>query len=182
MDPVPLSSSQRRVLPRHETSHFTEAQLAEIARDPYEWSPNYAHFTAGVIAGIILFFGLVHVLCHLRATSPRFASLVKKSALVRKVTAGWGYLSAKQQRIGRTKYRFPVLGVGLLLLAFFVFMFTWTWSVRPYYRSAWNVGSPPLAMRSGFMAREWMATGCRWTSGDLLSFDCCPSIELKRLS
>ena len=42
----------------------------------------------------------------------------------------------------------------------------WTFVVTPYYRSRWNVGSPPLAMRTGMMALGIfpfiLAFGAKW--------------------
>ncbi|KIY72794.1 hypothetical protein CYLTODRAFT_449535 [Cylindrobasidium torrendii FP15055 ss-10] len=129
-------------------SDYTDAELADMARDPYELTPRYARGVVYFICIVIAGFAILRGILAARA-SKRFASLTQSNGY-RKATSAARYLSSKQhQALG---YRFPTLGVGLLLLAFFAFIMLWTFVTQPYYRARWNVGSPPLAMRTGFMA------------------------------
>lgn len=165
---------------RHDAhgSGLTEAEELETLRDPYNQAPKYAWITVVVLASIIAFFGLANLSYLLRR---RYPGLFLNSSYARKKTAAWRYLASKQQQLKNGRwFQFPVLGSGLIMLAFFLFMFggykqsrgsgciscscsltyvhystVWTWSVRPYYYSKWYISSPPLAIRTGFMAREW---------------------------
>ncbi|KAL0570684.1 hypothetical protein V5O48_011272 [Marasmius crinis-equi] len=140
--PVPVD-----LFPRHDMSGLTEAEHEETLRDPYEESPKYAFGVVGFVCGFIFFFVIARVVLILRR---RFAPLFTKSSMYRRVTAVSRYLAAKQQKL--LGVYLPTVGVMLLLFAFFTFTMTWTWATRPYYRSRWNVGGPPLAIRSGFLA------------------------------
>lgn len=166
----------------HDHSGLTDAEAAETARDPYSESPKYAWITAVVIGAWIAAFALARLSYAVRERHPGIFAW----SYPRKKTALWRYLSTKQQRIkaGRV-FHFPVLGTGLIMLAFFLFMFgkpdfvsavlpeyaytdnrntpaympaVWTWSIRPYYYSHWYISSPPLAIRTGFMACKFAPT------------------------
>ncbi|KAK1220215.1 hypothetical protein PQX77_017035 [Marasmius sp. AFHP31] len=147
-------------------SGLTEAELAEREIDPYEETPKYAIGVVGFICGFIALFIVARVVLTLRR---RFGPLFVKSSVYRRLTAAGRYLASKQQKLFGV--HFPVLGVTLVTFAFFAFTMrtalsfyddtpdiltsicaVWTWTIRPYYRSHWNVGSNPLGMRSGFMA------------------------------
>lgn len=110
---------------RHDThghgSGLTEAEQLETLRDPYASSPKYAWITAVVIGSIIAFFGLANLSYQLRR---RYPGLFANSWYARKKTAAWRYLASKQQRLKNGRwFQFPVLGAGLIMLAFFLFMF-----------------------------------------------------------
>lgn len=85
----------------------------------------------------------------------------------RRIIAAYRFFSSRQQDIHGIRY--PVLGSGLLILvlsaillsefivcfshrSFFLRLVVWSFAQTPYYRSRWNVGSPPLAIRTGFSA------------------------------
>src|ERR1700712_3712558 len=84
-------------------------------------------------------------------------TLMRPAALVR-------YISAQQSRKLVFGNGVPAMGVLALIVAFGVFIGStlrcirtglkavWTLAQRPYYRSKWSVGSPPLAIRSGMFA------------------------------
>ncbi|KAK1225937.1 hypothetical protein PQX77_011092 [Marasmius sp. AFHP31] len=135
------------LLPRHDKSGHSHAELAENLRDPYEESPKYAVGVVSFVCGIMGLFVIARLILALRR---RYEVLYTKSSVYRRVTATSRYFAAKQQKL--LDVHFPTVGVLLLMFAFFAFTMTWTWATRPYYRSRWNVGGPPLAMRSGFMA------------------------------
>lgn len=107
---------------RHGHSTLTEAEMQETLRDPYAASPKYAWITAAVLGCLIAVFGLANVSYLLRR---RYPALFANSWYARKKTALWRYLASKQQRVkaGRV-FHFPVLGAGLVMLAFFLFMFS----------------------------------------------------------
>ena len=46
----------------------------------------------------------------------------------------------------------PSAALENITLTFDITATVWTFAQQPYYRSRWNVGSPPLAMRTGFFA------------------------------
>uniref|UniRef100_A0A0W0F9E4 ferric-chelate reductase (NADPH) n=2 Tax=Moniliophthora roreri TaxID=221103 RepID=A0A0W0F9E4_MONRR len=130
-------------------SGLSASERAELVHDPYEKSPRYAQGVVYFICGGIALFTIARGILALRAKR-RFSASAVKSSLYRKGVAAGRYLSSKQQRL--SGIHFPVLGVGLLILAFFVFTMIWTWGTIPYYRSRWNVGSSPLAIRAGLLA------------------------------
>jgi hypothetical protein len=92
---------------------LTAAEAAEDLVDPYEKATNYTHVTVAVVAGIIALFGIARHIGSYRSGSKRTTA--------RKPVAGLRYLSSRQQRI--FGFTFPVLGTGLLMLAFFFFLF-----------------------------------------------------------
>jgi hypothetical protein len=101
-------------------SGLTEAESLETLRDPYEDAPKYAWITAVVIGAIIGVFGLARLSYAVRSRHPALFAW----RLPRKKTALWRYLASKQQRVKAGRYfHFPVLGTGLIMLAFFLFMF-----------------------------------------------------------
>ncbi|GAA5949603.1 hypothetical protein JCM21900_002465 [Sporobolomyces salmonicolor] len=61
---------------------------------------------------------------------------------------------------------FPPVGTILLIFVFWLFIGIWTLAPTPYYRSRWNVGSPPLAIRAGLFAVGCfpfiLAFGSKW--------------------
>ncbi|EEB89852.1 hypothetical protein MPER_12010 [Moniliophthora perniciosa FA553] len=130
-------------------SGLSASERAELLHDPYEKTPRYARGVVYFICGGIALFAIARVILALRAKR-RFSASAVRSSLYRKGVAAGRYLSSKQQRI--LGIHFPVLGTGLLTLAFFLFTMIWTWGTLPYYRSRWHVGSSPLAIRAGFLA------------------------------
>ncbi|KAL0581780.1 hypothetical protein V5O48_000257 [Marasmius crinis-equi] len=132
---------------RHDTSSLTPAQLAENDVDPYEETPKYARGVVYFVCGFMALFVGARFVLSLRR---RFAPIFTKSGFYRRVIAASRYLATKQQKV--LGVHFPTLGVSLVIFAFFAFTMIWTWGTLPYYRSAWNVGGSPLAMRSGLMA------------------------------
>ncbi|KAF9266053.1 hypothetical protein L218DRAFT_942341 [Marasmius fiardii PR-910] len=128
-------------------SGFTQAEMEETKIDPYEETPKYARGVVYFVCAVIVLSAASRSVLALRR---RFARIYTRSSVYRKSTAAGRFLASKQQRL--FGYHFPTLGVTLLILAFFAFTMIWTWATLPYYRSRWNVGGSPLAMRSGFMA------------------------------
>ncbi|KAK7025974.1 hypothetical protein VNI00_015804 [Paramarasmius palmivorus] len=120
----------------------------EMAADPYEESPKYAKGVLYFLCGTLALFIIGRWIVAIR-NQRRFSQSALKSGIYRKGIAISRYLSSKQQRIFGV--HFPVLGSGLLILAFFVFLMAWAFSVHPYYWSSWDVQSPPLAIRTGLM-------------------------------
>lgn len=110
------------VLQLRKDTTLTEAEKLELLRDPYSESPKYAWITATILCSIIAIFGLANMSYLFRR---RYPALFANSWYTRKKTALWRYLAAKQQRVkaGRV-FHFPVLGAGLVMLAFFLFMFS----------------------------------------------------------
>ncbi|GAA5982802.1 hypothetical protein JCM10908_006795 [Rhodotorula pacifica] len=138
-----------RLLPRHDTSHFTPAEMAEMLIDPYEKAPKYAKTAIGVLCGLVAIFGLINLFASIFQS--RFAAPIRRSKAYRRTVAFYRYIETSQPRaIGWC--RFPTKGVILLLVFFYLFAVVWTFAQTPYYRSRWNVGSPPLAIRTGLLA------------------------------
>jgi lysylphosphatidylglycerol synthetase-like protein (DUF2156 family) len=112
---------QARHDPAAHGSTLTEAEQLETLRDPYSESPKYAWITAAVLGSLIALFALANVSYLVRR---RYPSLFANTWYTRKKTAVWRYLGSKQQRISAGRvFHFPVLGAGLIMLAFFLFMF-----------------------------------------------------------
>jgi hypothetical protein len=91
----------------------------ELAADPYEDSPKYAKGVLYFICGTLALFIIGRWMAAIR-NQRRFSQSALKSGIYRKGIAISRYLSSKQQRI--FSVHFPVLGSGLLILAFFVFL------------------------------------------------------------
>ncbi|SCV74645.1 BQ2448_7674 [Microbotryum intermedium] len=131
---------------RHDTSSFTPAEKAEILIDPYNESPKYlATYPARIPSSL-----------GRRVAANRFVSRFR---------AGVRWIACSQPRtIGWI--RFPTTGTILLIASLWIFILVRSLSMRPYYRSRWNVGSPPLAIRTGLFALGVfpfiLAFGAKW--------------------
>lgn len=148
-------------------SELTESEMHEQTLDPYDESAKYAE---GVVIFVCVGIALYGALRGLLAARARNGTIFKSSSTYRKTVAAARYLSSRQQKLHGWYY--PTLGIGLLIIAFYAFTMSqsrtdllvniltrrcwavWTWSIRPYYMSHWYVSSPPLAIRTGMMARE----------------------------
>ncbi|GAA5913256.1 uncharacterized protein JCM6883_005298 [Sporobolomyces salmoneus] len=149
-----------KLFPRHDKSTFTPAEMAEMLVDPYEDTPKYAKaalifLCAGIaILGIFNFFSIA-------VRNKR----ITRSKGYRRAVAFYRWVESSQPKaIGWI--RFPTVGVILLITVFWLFIGIWTFAQTPYYRSRWNVGSPPLAMRTGLFAVALFpfifAFGAKW--------------------
>ena len=116
-------ASPHHLFARHSTDGFTAAEIAETHVDPYEETPKYALGVVYFVCAALALAALANALHHLRIKrggAAATATATTHSKVLRKTAAGWRYLSVKQQKVAG--YRFPVLGVGLLMLAFFTFI------------------------------------------------------------
>ena len=113
-------ASPHHLFARHSTDGFTAAEIAETHVDPYEETPKYALGVVYFVCAALALAALANALHHLRIKRGGAATATTHSKVLRKTAAGWRYLSVKQQKVAG--YRFPVLGVGLLMLAFFTFI------------------------------------------------------------
>ncbi|BGP58497.1 hypothetical protein JCM8202_001162 [Rhodotorula sphaerocarpa] len=135
--------------PRHDTSDFTPSELAEMLIDPYEQAPKYAKAAVGVLCGLVALFGIINFVSGL--LKKPFARRIRRSPFYLRTVALYRYVETSQPKaIGW--FRFPTKGVILLIVVFYLFAVVWTFAQTPYYRSRWNVGSPPLAIRTGLLA------------------------------
>ncbi|GAA5954149.1 hypothetical protein JCM8115_003325 [Rhodotorula mucilaginosa] len=138
-----------RLVPRHDTSSFTPAEMAEMLIDPYEKAPKYAKAAVGVLCGLVALFGFANLLASVCRT--RIAAPLRRTKAYHRTVAFYRYVETSQPRaIGWC--RFPTKGVILITVLFYLFVVVWTFAQTPYYRSRWNVGSPPLAIRTGMLA------------------------------
>lgn len=129
------------LLPRHDTSSFTPAEMAEMLRDPYEKTPKCqsglrlpmagpreltnptaptdAKAAVGALCGIVAFFGLLRCLSIVMRT--RVMQPVRRSRQYRRLVAFFRYIETSQPRaIGWC--RFPTKGVILLIGLFYLFI------------------------------------------------------------
>ncbi|KAK4056368.1 hypothetical protein OIO90_002511 [Microbotryomycetes sp. JL221] len=141
----------------HDMSQFTPAEMAEMEVDPYDKAMQYSQAMVILICGGIAFFGFLHLLALWRKTRQR------KTALFR-------WIATSQPRAVKWIH-FPTRGVIILLAVVWMFAIVWSLARQPYYRSKWNVGSPPLAIRTGMFAVGLfpfiLAFGAKW---NLVSF------------
>ncbi|GAA5873012.1 hypothetical protein JCM1840_007295 [Sporobolomyces johnsonii] len=146
-----------KIFARHDKSTFTSAELAEMLIDPYEKTPKYAKAAVIFLCSGIALFGLINVAyCLLRT---------RRAALFAHFQKLHSQPSGRQPRATRF-VSFPTVGTILLIVVFWLFVGIWTFAQTPYYRSRWNVGSPPLAMRAGLFALGCfpfiLAFGSKW--------------------
>ncbi|GAA6061796.1 hypothetical protein JCM10212_004852 [Sporobolomyces blumeae] len=151
------------LLPRHEHGTYTPAEMAEMRHDPYEKSPKYAKAATIFLCAGIALFGLVNLFSILVRT--KLGGRIRRSKAYRRTVAAYRWIETSQPKaIGWI--RFPTVGVLVLLVVFWLFIGVWTFAQTPYYRSRWNVGSPPLAIRTGLFAVGMfpfiLAFGAKW--------------------
>ncbi|GAA5884792.1 hypothetical protein JCM16303_007268 [Sporobolomyces ruberrimus] len=154
------STNPRRIWPRHDHSTFTPAEMAEMLIDPYEDTPKYAKAATIFLCAGIFVFGLFNL-----ATWALRNKRVTRTRRYRRVVAFYRWIETSQPRaLGFVT--FPTVGTISLITVFSLFIGIWTFAQTPYYRSRWNVGSPPLAMRSGLFAVALfpfiLALGAKW--------------------
>ncbi|GAA5881370.1 hypothetical protein JCM8547_004809 [Rhodosporidiobolus lusitaniae] len=139
----------RSLIRRHDHSGFTDAEKAEILIDPYDESPKYSKTIVGIFCGVILLLGIGNALSTFIRS--RYGGRVARSKTYRRTLAYYRWIATAQPKaIGWI--HFPTTGTIVLIGLFWLFIFLWTFSQYPYYHSRWNVGSPPLAIRTGMMA------------------------------
>ncbi|KDE07281.1 hypothetical protein MVLG_02501 [Microbotryum lychnidis-dioicae p1A1 Lamole] len=148
---------------RHDTSSYTAAEKAEMLIDPYEEAPKYALAAIYFILAGIGLAAIGNLFTVLRRTT--FGRRIAANRVVRRFRAGFRWIACSQPRaIGWI--RFPTTGTILLISSFWIFILVWSLSITPYYRSRWNVGSPPLAIRTGLFALGIfpfiLAFGAKW--------------------
>ncbi|GAA5836336.1 hypothetical protein JCM11251_001466 [Rhodosporidiobolus azoricus] len=137
------------LLPRHDTTTYTPSEMAEMLIDPYEKTPKYAKTTVIVICAAIGVFGLINAFAALLRT--KTGSRLTQTRAYRRTVAAYRWIESSQPKaVGWI--RFPTTGTIIVIVLFWLFILIWSFAVTPYYRSRWNVGSPPLAMRTGLMA------------------------------
>ncbi|BGP20636.1 hypothetical protein JCM10213_007172 [Rhodosporidiobolus nylandii] len=153
----------KSLLPRHDHSSFTPAEMAEMLVDPYEKTPKYAKAAVILLCAGIALFGLFNALAAFVRTKVggRFA----RTKVYRRTVAFYRWVETSQPKaVGWI--HFPTTGAIMLVVLFWLFALVWSVAQQPYYRSRWNVGSPPLAMRTGLLALGTfpfiLAFGAKW--------------------
>ncbi|GAA5884052.1 hypothetical protein JCM6882_002117 [Rhodosporidiobolus microsporus] len=151
------------LLPRHDTTTYTPSEMAEMLVDPYEKTPKYAKVTVIVLCAAIGVFGLINAFAALLRT--RAGSRLTRTKAYRRTVAAYRWIECSQPK-ALGWIRFPTTGTIIVIVLFWLFILIWSFAVTPYYRSRWNVGSPPLAMRTGLMALGCfpfiLAFGAKW--------------------
>lgn len=142
---------------------YTESEEAEMRIDPYAQTPKYARAALYFLCVGTFVFGVGNLLPRLRHT--KTGSRLASTMPARRATAAARFVASSQPRtVGFI--RFPTVGVIILITAFWLFIGIWSFAQQPYYRSSWNVGSPPLAMRTGLFALGCfpfiLAFGAKW--------------------
>ncbi|GAA5831080.1 hypothetical protein JCM5353_002010 [Sporobolomyces roseus] len=156
-------ATRHLLLPRHDHSTYTPAEKAEMLIDPYEDTPKYAKAALIFLCSGIAIFGLINFFSVILRT--KAGSRITRSKLYRRKLAAYRWIESSQPKaIGWI--HFPTVGVISLITVFWLFIGIWTFAQTPYYRSRWNVGSPPLAMRTGLFAVALfpfiLAFGAKW--------------------
>lgn len=100
-----------------------------------------------------------------RLASSRYGARIGRSKAFRRAVAFYRYVETSQPKaVGWI--RFPTSGAVFVIVMFWLFILIWSLAVWPYYRSRWNVGSPPLAIRTGMFALGCFpfifAFGAKW--------------------
>ncbi|GAA5884065.1 hypothetical protein JCM6882_002121 [Rhodosporidiobolus microsporus] len=151
------------LLPRHDTTTYTPSEMAEMLVDPYEKTPKYAKVTVIVLCAAIGVFGLINAFAALLRT--RAGTRLTRTKAYRRTVAAYRWIECSQPK-ALGWIRFPTTGTIIVIVLFWLFILIWSFAVTPYYRSRWNVGSPPLAMRTGLMALGCfpfiLAFGAKW--------------------
>ncbi|GAA6041443.1 hypothetical protein JCM8097_005252 [Rhodosporidiobolus ruineniae] len=147
----------------HSSSNFTAAEKAEMLVDPYEDTPKYAKAAVTFLCAGVALFGLINLFSiFLRS---RYNQWVARSKTYRRCVAAYRWIETSQPKAAGWIH-FPTTGTILLIALFWVFALVWSLAQTPYYRSRWNVGSPPLAMRTGLLALGCfpfiLAFGAKW--------------------
>ncbi|KAM0789812.1 hypothetical protein ACM66B_006663 [Microbotryomycetes sp. NB124-2] len=152
----------------HDMSDFTPAEIAEMEVDPWDEAMKYSKAMVILICSGIAFFGLLHLFAQIRKT--RTGRRSAKTPYSQRKTAFFRWISTSQPRAAKW-ITFPTRGVIILLAIVWMFAIIWSLAQQPYYRSRWNVGSPPLAIRTGMFAVGLfpfiLAFGAKW---NLVSF------------
>ncbi|BGP43865.1 hypothetical protein JCM10449v2_007922 [Rhodotorula kratochvilovae] len=148
---------------RHDHSDFAPSEMAEMTVDPYEETPKYTKAAIYFICAGIALLGLGNLFTYFLRT--RFGSRLTRSKAYRRSVAFYRWVETSQPKaVGWI--RFPTSGVIFVIVLFWLFIGIWTFAQMPYYRSRWNVGSPPLAMRTGMFALGCFpfifAFGAKW--------------------
>ncbi|CAD6914646.1 unnamed protein product [Tilletia controversa] len=99
--------------------------------DPWDTQPKYSNAIAGTAAGLILCWSIAH---HF---------LKPKLSQHQRPIASYRYLAAQPRSLGT---------IVLITIAFLIPFTILTFAVQPYYRTLSVYGSPPLALRAGFLA------------------------------
>ncbi|GAA6033135.1 hypothetical protein JCM8097_002961 [Rhodosporidiobolus ruineniae] len=95
----------------------------------------------------------------------KYGSRFIRTKTYRRSVAAYRWLETSQPKaVGW--FRFPTTGVILLIASFWIFALVWSLAQTPYYRSRWEIGSPPLALRTGLLALGCfpfiLAFGAKW--------------------
>ncbi|TNY20110.1 ferric reductase NAD binding domain-containing protein [Rhodotorula diobovata] len=147
----------------HSHSGMTESEIAETKVDPYEDTPKYAKSAVIFICGCIALLGLANLVTSFMRT--KLGSRMARSKAYRRTVAFYRWVETSQPKAAGW-IRFPTAGVIGIIVLFWLFIGIWTFAQQPYYRSRWNVGSPPLAMRTGMFALGCfpfiLAFGAKW--------------------
>ncbi|GAA5914335.1 hypothetical protein JCM8208_004439 [Rhodotorula glutinis] len=147
----------------HSHAGMTPSEIAETKVDPYEDTPKYAKAAVIAICGGIALLGLANLVTIFMRT--KLGSRLARTKYYRKKVAFYRWVETSQPKaIGWI--RLPTAGVIGIIVLFWLFIGIWTFAQQPYYRSRWNVGSPPLAMRTGMFALGCfpfiLAFGAKW--------------------
>ncbi|GJN94183.1 hypothetical protein Rhopal_007257-T1 [Rhodotorula paludigena] len=145
-----LAASFSHLLPRHSHAELTPAEIAETRIDPYDEATKYAKAAVIAIAASIALYGICNHIA---------------SFAYRRAVAFYRYVETSQPK-ALGWIRFPTSGAVFVIVMFWLFILIWSLAVWPYYRSRWNVGSPPLAIRTGMFALGCFpfifAFGAKW--------------------
>ncbi|GAA5977240.1 hypothetical protein JCM11641_003886 [Rhodosporidiobolus odoratus] len=151
------------LLRRHDHSDYTPSEMEEMLVDPYEDTPKYAKAAVIFLCAGVAFFGVINACAIFMRT--KIGGRVARTKPYRRLVASYRWIESSQPKaVGW--FRFPTTGAIMLIAFFWLFALIWSVAQTPYYRSRWNVGSPPLAMRTGLLALGCfpfiLALGAKW--------------------
>lgn len=125
--------------------------------DPWAGQAKYAEGIAYTSLALILIFAIVSIPHRARSLHPTLGAAFQRLPGYASIAALLRWFSYRRvggagTAWGPLNLRLPALGVCLLMAAFFVAFTAWSFAIRPYYRPLRGDGSPPLALRTGWMA------------------------------
>ncbi|GAA5836289.1 hypothetical protein JCM11251_001455 [Rhodosporidiobolus azoricus] len=141
----------------------TEAEAAEAEQDPWHEGAKYARGSVIFLSAAVGLFGLFNLGAALFRT--RAGKKLALSPAYRRSVALYRYVATSQPR-AHGWIRFPTVGTMVLIAVIYLFTLIWTLAVKPYYYSRWDIGSPPIAIRTGMLALGCfpfiLAFGAKW--------------------
>ncbi|GAA5884046.1 hypothetical protein JCM6882_002115 [Rhodosporidiobolus microsporus] len=141
----------------------TEAEAAEAEHDPWHEGAKYAKGSVIFLSAAVGLFGVLNLSAALLRTSA--GARITRSPAYRRSVALYRYIETSQPK-ALGFIRFPTAGTIALISVFWAFTLIWTVAVKPYYYSRWDIGSPPIAIRTGMLALGCfpfiLAFGAKW--------------------